>query len=98
MSVPNSESGRARSSRNKSPADKCTYPKCSTILLHCVPLPLPGAPKTNTTFGFAEAILLKTLYQQQNRLVFDKIDKVFFDISNWLGMKVCDDNDDDCVK
>mmetsp|Transcript_7520 Transcript_7520/g.12778 ORF Transcript_7520/g.12778 Transcript_7520/m.12778 type:complete len:200 (+) Transcript_7520:1144-1743(+) len=42
-----------RSARNKSPADKCTYPCASTILLHCVPLPAPGPPKTKTTAGNA---------------------------------------------
>ena len=39
------------------PADRWTYPNLSTILWHWVPLPAPGAPKTNTTLGLAILIM-----------------------------------------
>ena len=32
--------------RRRSPAERCTSPKCFASLLHCVPLPLPGPPIT----------------------------------------------------
>lgn len=38
---PNSDPSRHRSSRSKSPADKCLNPKLSTIFSHCVPFPAP---------------------------------------------------------
>ena len=41
------------SALNRSPADRCAYPYLLDNLLHCVPLPAPGAPNTNTTFGTA---------------------------------------------
>lgn len=34
------------SARSKSPADRCVSLYLATILEHCVPLPLPGPPKT----------------------------------------------------
>ena len=39
------------------PADKWTYPYSSTIFWHWVPFPEPGAPKTNTTFGFSSGLV-----------------------------------------
>jgi hypothetical protein len=39
----------ATSSRSKSPAEKCAYPKWRVSRSHCVPLPEPGPPSTNTT-------------------------------------------------
>ena len=36
------------SSRSRSPAERWVKPYLSTILAHCVPLPLPGPPSTNT--------------------------------------------------
>ena len=39
--------------RSKSPADRCTNSKSRTTFAHCVPLPAPGPPSTNTTVGVA---------------------------------------------
>lgn len=43
----------------KSPAERWTKPKLSTIFLHCVPLPAPGPPRTKTTLGLAILMLIK---------------------------------------
>lgn len=42
---------------NKSPALKCVNPKSRTMFAHCVPLPAPGPPKTNTTVGLVVEVL-----------------------------------------
>ena len=44
------------SSLSKSPVERCAYPKFLTILSHWVPFPLPGPPRTKTTFGFPEGV------------------------------------------
>lgn len=41
----------ATSARSRSPVDRCVNPYFLTIRSHCVPLPLPGPPTTNTTFN-----------------------------------------------
>ena len=45
----------ATSSRRRSPEDRWVKPYLATILSHCVPLPLPGPPTTNTTLEFFRA-------------------------------------------
>ena len=40
-----------RSARRRSPADKWTKPHSFTRRSHCVPLPAPGPPRTNSTLG-----------------------------------------------
>mmetsp|Transcript_10846 Transcript_10846/g.50006 ORF Transcript_10846/g.50006 Transcript_10846/m.50006 type:complete len:224 (-) Transcript_10846:194-865(-) len=43
--------------RRRSPAERWTKPKSLTMLEHCVPLPAPGPPRTNTTVGlFVDAV------------------------------------------
>lgn len=58
INAPNSDPVRERSSRSKSPADKCLNPYFSTIFSHCVPLP---APRTNEKFY--ELIIIGELYK-----------------------------------
>jgi len=41
--------------RSKSPALRCVNPKSRTMFAHCVPLPAPGPPSTNTTVGCSAA-------------------------------------------
>lgn len=38
-----------RSARSKSPAERCAQPRFLERSSHCVPLPAPGPPRTNTT-------------------------------------------------
>jgi hypothetical protein len=39
-----------------------------TIFKHCVPLPAPGAPRTNTTLGFIVELMAKLLIALNKRL------------------------------
>merc|ERR1719483_472035 len=61
INSPYREPGLALSALSKSPADKCTWPNCSTILAHWVPFPAPGPPKTKITLGKPMTRLLKQL-------------------------------------
>ena len=36
------------------PTERCTKPYCCTSFSHCVPLPAPGPPSTNTTWSSHE--------------------------------------------
>lgn len=45
------------SARRRSPALRWVYPKCSTILAHCVPLPLPGPPAQCNTSKLPETFI-----------------------------------------
>jgi len=42
-----------RSSRSKSPADRCVHDIRSERRVHCVPFPAPGPPRTKTTWNLA---------------------------------------------
>mmetsp|Transcript_8209 Transcript_8209/g.23571 ORF Transcript_8209/g.23571 Transcript_8209/m.23571 type:complete len:357 (+) Transcript_8209:1677-2747(+) len=48
----------ATSARRRSPAERCLKPKSSTICSHCVPLPDPGPPSTNTMVLSGELTLV----------------------------------------
>ena len=65
-----SEPGLARSSLRRSPAERWTWPKCSTIREHWVPLPAPGPPSTNITLGLPITTVLKLDGSSSNLLMW----------------------------
>mmetsp|Transcript_17857 Transcript_17857/g.42732 ORF Transcript_17857/g.42732 Transcript_17857/m.42732 type:complete len:237 (+) Transcript_17857:328-1038(+) len=52
------EEGSSRALRRSSPAERCEATKLDSSSSLCVPFPLPGPPRMNTTSGFAAAFSL----------------------------------------